>query len=86
LGKLVTLSVDLILTFVLSVYLLVYARDIGDLVRRWMPPGDGTPRTDTAADPAGCLQLRPRPAVVQPDHGRQRRAVDGDHGAGSPLR
>jgi len=46
LGKLVTLSVDLILTFVLSVYLLVYARDIGDLVRRWMPPGDGTLEDD----------------------------------------
>ena len=46
LGKLVTLSVDLILTFVLSVYLLVYARDIGELVRRWMPSGDGTPEDD----------------------------------------
>lgn len=46
LGELVTLSVDLILTFVLSVYLLVYARDIGNLVRRWMPPGDGTPEDD----------------------------------------
>jgi predicted PurR-regulated permease PerM len=45
LGQLVTISVDLILTFVLSVYMLVYARDIGDLVRRWMPAGDGT-RTD----------------------------------------
>jgi predicted PurR-regulated permease PerM len=46
LGQLVTISVDLILTFVLSVYMLVYARDIGDLVRRWMPPGDGTPGDD----------------------------------------
>ncbi|HEX3803950.1 MAG TPA: AI-2E family transporter [Solirubrobacteraceae bacterium] len=46
LGKLVTLSVDLILTFVLSVYMLVYARHIGDLARRWMPPGDGTPGDD----------------------------------------
>ncbi len=46
LGKLVTLSVDLILTFVLSVYMLVYARPIGDLARRWMPPGDGTPSDD----------------------------------------
>ncbi|MDE3130912.1 MAG: AI-2E family transporter, partial [Acidobacteriota bacterium] len=42
LGQLVTISVDLILTFVLSVYMLVYARDIGGLVRRWMPDGDGT--------------------------------------------
>ncbi len=46
LGKLLTLSVDLILTFVLSVYMLVYARPIGDLVRRWMPTGDGTPSDD----------------------------------------
>jgi predicted PurR-regulated permease PerM len=46
LGKLVTLSVDLILTFVLSVYMLVYARHIGDLARRWMPAGDGTPADD----------------------------------------
>jgi predicted PurR-regulated permease PerM len=46
LGQLVTLSVDLVLTFVLSVYLLVYARTIGELVRRWMPPGDGTPTDD----------------------------------------
>jgi predicted PurR-regulated permease PerM len=46
LGHLVTFSVDLILTFVLSVYMLVYARQIGGLVRRWMPPGDGTPEDD----------------------------------------
>jgi predicted PurR-regulated permease PerM len=46
LGQLVTISVDLILTFVLSVYMLVYARDIGNLVRRWMPTGDGTPGDD----------------------------------------
>lgn len=46
LGQLVTISVDLILTFVLSVYMLVYARDIGTLVRRWMPAGDGTPGDD----------------------------------------
>jgi predicted PurR-regulated permease PerM len=46
LGQLVTISVDLILTFVLSVYMLVYARDIGGLARRWMPTGDGTPADD----------------------------------------
>jgi predicted PurR-regulated permease PerM len=46
LSDLVTLSVDLVLTFVLSVYLLVYARQIGDLVRRVMPPGDGTAEDD----------------------------------------
>jgi len=46
LGQLVTIAVDLILTFVLSVYMLVYARDIGNLVRRWMPSGDGTTGDD----------------------------------------
>jgi predicted PurR-regulated permease PerM len=46
LGQLVTISVDLVLTFVLSVYMLVYAREIGALVRRWMPDGDGTPGDD----------------------------------------
>ena len=37
---------DLVLTFVLSVYLLVYAKDIGTLARRIVPPGDGTPEDD----------------------------------------
>jgi predicted PurR-regulated permease PerM len=46
LGKVLTISFDLVLTLVLSVYLLVYARQIGDLVRRVMPPGDGTPHDD----------------------------------------
>ncbi len=46
LGKILTISFDLVLTLVLSVYLLVYARQIGDLVRRIMPPGDGTPSDD----------------------------------------
>ncbi|HTW12433.1 MAG TPA: AI-2E family transporter [Solirubrobacteraceae bacterium] len=46
LGKAVSLGVDLVLTFVLSLYLLVYARPIGDLVRRLVPPGDGTPQDD----------------------------------------
>jgi predicted PurR-regulated permease PerM len=46
LGKAVTLGVDLLLTFVLSVYMLVYARPIGELVRRLMPPGAGGPDDD----------------------------------------
>jgi predicted PurR-regulated permease PerM len=46
LGRILTISFDLVLTLVLSVYLLVYAREIGDLVRRIMPPGDGTPSDD----------------------------------------
>ncbi len=46
LSKVVTVSIDLILTLVLSIYLLTYARQIGDLVRRIMPAGDGTPEDD----------------------------------------
>jgi predicted PurR-regulated permease PerM len=44
--QIVTTSFDLVLTFVLSIYLLVYADSIGRLVRRVMPPGDGTPEDD----------------------------------------
>jgi predicted PurR-regulated permease PerM len=46
LTKVVTISFDLVLVLVLSVYLLVYGRQIGALVRRVMPPGDGTPEDD----------------------------------------
>jgi predicted PurR-regulated permease PerM len=46
LGKIVTISFDLVLTLVLSIYLLVYGREIGALVRRLMPRGDGTPEDD----------------------------------------
>jgi putative heme transporter len=46
LGKVVTIGFDLVLVLVLSVYLLVYGRDIGSLVRRIMPPGDGSPEDD----------------------------------------
>jgi predicted PurR-regulated permease PerM len=46
LGKVVTTGVDIVLTLVLSVYLLVYAATIGRLVRHVMPPGDGTPEDD----------------------------------------
>jgi predicted PurR-regulated permease PerM len=37
---------DLVLVFVLSVYMLVYGERIGELVRRAMPDGDGTPADD----------------------------------------
>ena len=37
---------DLVLVFVLSVYMLLYGRQIGSLVRRVVPPGDGTPSDD----------------------------------------
>jgi predicted PurR-regulated permease PerM len=37
---------DLVLIFVLSVYMLLYGRPIGELVRRAMPKGDGSPADD----------------------------------------
>jgi predicted PurR-regulated permease PerM len=46
LSGLVTIGFDLVLVLVLSIYLLVYGRDIGSLVRSIMPPGDGTPEDD----------------------------------------
>jgi putative heme transporter len=46
LGKVVTISFDLVLVLVLSVYLLVYGRQIGELARKIMPAGDGTPEDD----------------------------------------
>jgi predicted PurR-regulated permease PerM len=46
LSKAVSVGIDLILILVLSIYMLVYSRDIGRLVRRLMPDGDGTPEDD----------------------------------------
>ena len=46
LSEIVTIGFDLVLILVLSIYLLVYGRQIGELVRRIMPPGDGTPEDD----------------------------------------
>jgi predicted PurR-regulated permease PerM len=37
---------DLVLVFVLSVYMLLYGPSIGKLIRRYMPDGDGTPADD----------------------------------------
>jgi predicted PurR-regulated permease PerM len=37
---------DLVLVFVSSIYMLLYAPRIGALTRRLMPPGDGTPADD----------------------------------------
>ena len=42
----VTIGFDLVLVLVLSIYLLVYGRQIGELARRVTPPGDGTPEDD----------------------------------------
>jgi predicted PurR-regulated permease PerM len=46
LSEIVTIGFDLVLILVLSIYLLVYGHQIGALVRRIMPPGDGTPEDD----------------------------------------
>jgi predicted PurR-regulated permease PerM len=46
LAKVVTIGFDLVLVLVLSVYLLVYGRQIGELARRVMPPGDGSAEDD----------------------------------------
>jgi predicted PurR-regulated permease PerM len=46
LTKAVGVAIDIVLIFVLSIYFLVYARSVGVLVRRVMPPGDGTPGDD----------------------------------------
>ncbi len=46
LTELVTAGFDVIVIFVLSIYMLIYGPEIGRLVRRLMPPGDGTPADD----------------------------------------
>ena len=46
LTQLVTIGFDLVLILVLSIYMLVYGREIGRLVRRLMPPSDGTTADD----------------------------------------
>ena len=46
LSSLVTIGFDLVLILVLSIYMLIYGRQIGELVRRVMPSGDGTPEDD----------------------------------------
>jgi predicted PurR-regulated permease PerM len=46
LTQLITIGFDLVLILVLSIYLQVYGRQIGELVRRVMPSGDGTADDD----------------------------------------
>jgi predicted PurR-regulated permease PerM len=46
LTQIVTFSFDLVLVLVLSIYLLIYGKDIGRLVRRVMPTGSGAPEDD----------------------------------------
>jgi predicted PurR-regulated permease PerM len=49
LGRLVELSFYVVLVIVLSIYMLIYGPQIGRLVRKVMPPGDGTPQDDFPA-------------------------------------
>jgi predicted PurR-regulated permease PerM len=46
LTEVVSAGFDVVLVFVLSVYMLLYGQRIGLLVRRHMPDGDGTPADD----------------------------------------
>jgi predicted PurR-regulated permease PerM len=46
LQRLVEGAFALILVLVISVYMLLYGRDIGKLVRQILPPGDGSPEDD----------------------------------------
>ncbi len=46
LTEVVSASFDLLLVFVLSVYMLLYGQTIGRLIRKYMPDGDGTPADD----------------------------------------
>jgi predicted PurR-regulated permease PerM len=46
LAKIISTSFSLVLILVLSVYMLVYGPRIGDLARRVMPRGNGTPEDD----------------------------------------
>jgi predicted PurR-regulated permease PerM len=46
LRRLIELSFYVVLVIVLSIYMLVYGPEIGALVRRIMPPGNGTPDDD----------------------------------------
>ena len=46
LQRIVDVGFDLVLILVLSIYMLVYGEQIGELVRRIMPDGDGTPDDD----------------------------------------
>jgi predicted PurR-regulated permease PerM len=46
LSGIVTVGFDLVLILVLSIYLLLYGKQIGALVRSIMPNGDGTPADD----------------------------------------
>jgi putative heme transporter len=46
LTEVVSAGFDLVLVFILSIYMLLYGQRIGRLIRRCMPDGDGTPADD----------------------------------------
>jgi putative heme transporter len=46
LTEVVSASFDVLLVFVLSVYMLLYGQRIGRLIRKYMPDGDGSPADD----------------------------------------
>ncbi len=46
LTEIASASFDVLLVFVLSVYMLLYGERIGRLIRRYMPDGDGSPADD----------------------------------------
>ena len=46
LTKAVTTGFDIVIVFVLSIYMLIYGPRIGDIMRRVLPTGDGTPADD----------------------------------------
>jgi len=54
-SEVVSALFDLVLIFVLSVYMLLYGQRIGALVRRVMPDGDGTPADDYPTLVQGAL-------------------------------
>jgi predicted PurR-regulated permease PerM len=55
-------SFSLILVFVISIYMLLYAESIGRIIRAWMPRGNGTAADDypttVQAAVAGALANR----------------------------
>ena len=57
--KVVTTGFDIVIVFVLSIYMLIYGPRIGQIVRRMLPDGDGTPaddfrRSSSNRSPATC--------------------------------
>ena len=88
-GRLIELSFYVVLVLVLSIYMLIYGPQIGRLVRKVMPPGNGTPEDDfpTRVQRAVFGYVRGQ-LLVQPHHGHEHRrgAVDLRHDRDLPRR